>query len=100
MDRGHLSPVLPRSWRRLARRRSRGAGSGEAGTGTKRAADIKADGAASRALAALSRRRCASVVGLLSRAEKARGCARELSTGRNLHRSRTFTNTLGGEARL
>src|ERR1700689_3017374 len=72
MDRRCLSAVLPRPWRRLARGRSRRAGSRQDRAWTEDAADREGDGAISRALAPAARRRGAFVVELLPGAEKAR----------------------------
>src|SRR3954451_12362714 len=71
MDRGRLSLVLLRAWRRLAGRRPCRAGGGQGRPWAEDAPDAEADGAAGGALATAARRRRASVVGLLQGAEGA-----------------------------
>ena len=67
LDGRHFPPVLPRTSRRLSRRRSRSAGGGEAGPQAQDATGRGAARADRRALAPLAGRRGAHVVGLLPR---------------------------------
>src|SRR6185369_2168435 len=76
VDRRHLSAVLPRQRRCLAGRRSRLAGGGTSRLWTQEAARRQGDGEAWRKMAAVARGGRASVVGLLSCGEAARGRAR------------------------
>ena len=75
VDRRHLSAVLPRQCRRLAGRRPRLAGGGAHRLRPEEAARRQGDGETRRRMAAVARGGRASVVGLLSRGEAARGRA-------------------------
>ena len=75
LDRRHLSLVLPRQRRRLAGGRSRLAGGGASRLRPEAAARRQGDGEARREMAAVARGGRASVVGLLSCGETARGRA-------------------------
>src|ERR1700742_3639173 len=77
MDRRHLSAVLSRTWRCLARWRSCSPGSREDRTWTEDAPDAQRDGAACRTMAPATRRRRAYLVELLQEVKKARGCHRQ-----------------------